>query len=438
MIPVSERVALLHTSTFFSGLDEPALTALAGQLTERVFEAGQTLFYEDDAGEACFIVVSGRVHVVKQVDATQEVVLDERGPGALIGEVAVFGGQRRMATIRALERTVTLELTRSRLDAVIAAHPQLTNQIIQTLHGYLQRVLAQLTRLERQVVGGGDLVQVSVGQTLGPYHLESLLGRGRMAAVYRARDVENNRWVALKVLPLQLPQRPGFLERFRREAIALSGLQHPNILPVYGFGERGGVTYIAAKVIDGGTLAERLGRPLPPSLCVYYLTQIAAALDYAHGRGLVHMDVNPNNVLVDEDETCYLADFGIAALTAQTAETSGERAMVGTPAYISPEQARGERATPASDIYSLGVVLYEMVTGRLPFEADTPLAVAIQHIAAPPPPASQYTPDIPKAAEAVIQRALAKQPAERFPRAGGLASAWREAIDATAWASPAR
>jgi CRP-like cAMP-binding protein len=428
-VPLPERVALLQNSSFFSGLDAETLRALAEQFAERTFESGQTLFYEGDVGQACYIIVSGKVQVVKQAGPTYEVVLEERTPGALIGEVALFGGERRMATIRALEPTLTLELTRPHLDAVIAAHPQLLNQVVKTLHRYLQHVSAQVARLEKQVLGGGDLAPVTVGQRLGHYQLDSVLGQGGMATVFRARDTVHQRWVALKTLSPRVSQRPGFLELFRREAIALSDLQHPHILPVYAYGERGGVTYIVMKLITGGTLAARLGQPLPLPMCEHFLSQIAAALDYAHQRGLIHRDVKPTNILIDAHSNSYLADFGIAALFESTHDQiNDEPLIIGTPAYISPEQASGDRPSPASDVYSLGVILYEMVAGRPPFESQNVSDLITAHIAKPVPSAREHAPDLPALAEAVIRRALAKHPDERFPSAGALARAWRQAI----------
>lgn len=427
-VPLAERLALLQTSSFFADLDAETLTALAEQFTERALDPGQTLFYEGEVGQACYIIVTGKVQVVKQSDPTYEVVLEERLPGALIGELALFGGERRMATIRALEPTRTLELTRPHLDAVIAAHPQLLNQVIKTLHRYLQHVSAQVSRLEKQVLGGGDLAPITVGQMLGHYQLESVLGQGGMATVFRARDTLHQRWVALKTLSPRLSQRPGFLELFRREAIALSDLQHPHILPVYAYGERGGVTYIVTKLIEGGTLATRLGQPLPLPQCAHYLAQVAAALDYAHQRGLIHRDVKPTNILVDAHNTCYLADFGIAALVASTTDqVDDEPHIVGTPTYISPEQASGDKPVPASDVYSLGVVLYEMVTGRPPFEGQSITEFLVAHMTRPVPPARDRLPDLPLLAEAVIRHALAKHPNERFPSAEALARAWRQA-----------
>lgn len=429
VVSLTERLTLLQNSSFFADLDHETLTALAEQFTERALEPGQTLFYEGEVGQACYIIVSGKVQVVKQSDPMYEVVLEERVPGALIGELALFGGERRMATIRALESTLTIELTRPHLDAVIAAHPQLLNQVIKTLHRYLQHVSAHVARLEKQVLGGGDLAPVTVGQQLGQYQLESVLGQGGMSTVFRARDTLHQRWVALKTLSPRLSQRPGFLDLFRREAIALSDLQHPHILPVYAYGERGGITYIVTKLIEGGTLAARLGQPLPLAQCEHYLAHVAAALDCAHQRGLIHRDVKPTNILVDAHNNCYLADFGIAALVASAHdEVEDTPHIIGTPTYISPEQASGDKPLPASDVYSLGVVLYEMVTGRPPFEGPSMTDFLVAHMTRPVPPARERRPDLPLLAEAVIRHALAKHPNERFPSAGALARAWRQAI----------
>jgi serine/threonine-protein kinase len=238
--------------------------------------------------------------------------------------------------------------------------------------------------------------------------------------------------VALKVLSPQLSQPEGFLDRFRREAVVFSGLSHEHILPVYGFGERGGVTYIVTKLISSGTLADRLTQPLSFLWSAHYLDELASALDYAHGRGLIHRDVKPRNVLVDAGEWCYLADFGIAALAAAAGDAPSaptvEHLPVGTPAYLAPERVRGEPPTQSGDTYSLAVVLFEMVTGRLPFQGETAWQTATAHAHGPIPSARRHNPDLPRAADLVLRRALAKMPEERFASAGELAAAWREAL----------
>jgi eukaryotic-like serine/threonine-protein kinase len=274
------------------------------------------------------------------------------------------------------------------------------------------------------------------GQTFGSYRLEELLGRGGMGEVYSARHLRlTNRHAAVKVLPSSLATEPDFLRRFEQEAISAASLDHPNILPVWDYGEQDGQPYLAMPLVTGGSLKELLEQHGSLSLAdaERYLTPIADALDYAHERGIIHRDVKPANILLRDDGRPLLADFGIAkAIEAgQTQGLTRAGTGVGTPEYMAPEQIEG-RAERRSDLYSLGVVLYEMLTGRVPYDGATPYEIAYKQIYTPLPPISQVRAGLPPAIEQMLNKALAKDPAQRYSTGADLVAAYRAARDGNA------
>jgi serine/threonine-protein kinase len=252
------------------------------------------------------------------------------------------------------------------------------------------------------------------GKNLGRYHLLAQIGRGGMASVYRAYDPQQDRLVAIKVLSADLAGDPRFSRRFRREAELVSQLSHPNIVPVWDYGEAEGHAYLVMPFIKVGSLADRLRRKqLTLEECTRILDQVTAALDFAHSRGVVHRDIKPSNILLDGKGNALLTDFGLAQIHDASMSLTGS-AMLGTPSYISPEQARGDTVDGRADQYSLGIILFELATGVLPFDAETPMAVVIKHIQEPVPRARDVNPQVPEAIEQVILKATAKDPKHRF------------------------
>ena len=275
----------------------------------------------------------------------------------------------------------------------------------------------------------------------GRYEPLRLLGSGGMGNVYLADDRLLARQVALKLLKKHLAEDPDALARFRKEALAAASLSHPNIVRVFDAGEDelGGVPYIAMEHVPGGTLAHLLAREgrLRPGEAARIAAKIALALNEAHAKGIVHRDVKPQNVLLDEGGEPKVTDFGIA-LAASSASTALTRTamIVGTARYLSPEQAQGDVATEKSDLYSLGIVLYEMLTGRVPFDADNPVALALKHVTEHPPRPRELAPRVAPALEAATLGLLSKRPADR-PRNAAVASRMLSEAAARAEASPA-
>jgi ligand-binding sensor domain-containing protein/tRNA A-37 threonylcarbamoyl transferase component Bud32 len=270
---------------------------------------------------------------------------------------------------------------------------------------------------------------VQPGQNLGPYRIISQVGQGGMATVYKAYHAAMDRYVAVKVLPKQLAESAEFSGRFQQEARTIANLEHPHILPVHDYGESEGVTYLVMRFLDAGTLKDRLQTGSPSLAEVDRLfSQLADALAYAHDHGVVHRDLKPSNALVDARGNLFLTDFGIAKLLAGSSQFTSTGAMIGTPAYMSPEQAQGLAVDQRSDIYSLGIILYEMVTGRVPYEAETPLAVVLKHLQEPLPLPSAVRAGVSPAIERVILRALAKEPADRFATVAEFQAAWKQAF----------
>ena len=267
------------------------------------------------------------------------------------------------------------------------------------------------------------------GQLIGGrYELGRQLGAGGMARVYLGHDRLLDRQVAVKVLSEPYASDPQFVERFRREASAAAGLNHPNIVAVYDRGEADGSYYIVMEYLAGPDLKQVIrGRaPLPPGQAIDYAQQILAALGAAHRRDVVHRDVKPQNVLVAEDGRLKVTDFGIARAGAQSDMTEAG-SVIGTAQYLSPEQARGDEVTAASDCYAVGIVLYEMLTGRVPFDGDRPVAVAMKQISDTPVPPRVVEPDVPPELDAIVMRALAKRPSERYRTAEELSQALADA-----------
>ncbi|HTP09237.1 MAG TPA: protein kinase, partial [Anaerolineae bacterium] len=267
-----------------------------------------------------------------------------------------------------------------------------------------------------------------VGTTVGQYHIVEAIGHGGMAVVYKAQQPALDRFVALKVLLPHQAGTPEFRERFTREARAIAQLNHPNILPVMDYGQSGDLAYLVMKYVAGGTLADRLKHPIDLATTARLIAQIAAALDHAHQRSILHRDVKPSNVLLDEGEWVQLADFGLAKMLAGEEDLTISGLSLGTPAYLSPEQGQGLPCDRHADIYSLGVIVYEMVTGRLPFTAETPMGVIVKHIYDQPPPPRVLNPQLPEPLEAVVLKALAKSIDQRFHSAGELAAALQRVI----------
>jgi eukaryotic-like serine/threonine-protein kinase len=266
------------------------------------------------------------------------------------------------------------------------------------------------------------------GKMLGAYRVISQVGAGGMATIYKAYQSSMDRTVALKVLPEYYAQEPQFIERFYQEARTIAKLEHPNILPVYDFGEQGGITYLVMRFLDGGTLQELMDKQhIGLHQTADILVQVCAALDYAHRKGIIHRDVKPSNVLIDREGAVYLSDFGIAKVLEGSSRLTQTGVALGTPAYMSPEQCMGTQVDQRSDIYSLGVILYEMAVGYVPFRADTPMAVLFAHVHEPLPLPQSINPAVPDAMQNVILKALAKKADDRYQTAAEMGAALRRA-----------
>lgn len=266
-----------------------------------------------------------------------------------------------------------------------------------------------------------------VGETIGGYRLATQIGSGALATVYKAYQPDLKRWVAIKVL--QYRDKNALL-RFQREAQAIANLRHRNILIVYNYGEENEWPYIVMEYIEGGTLADRLtGKPMDWVRAIDLTIPITEALGYAHEQGIIHRDVKPSNILMAQEDWPLLADFGLIKLKdAKHKGLTGPGASMGTPFYVAPEQARGQTIDHRADIYSLGVILYEMITGRLPFDYQNPNKVLLAHISEPVPPPRQFNPDCPPILEKIILTAMQKSPDQRYKNMQAMKDALKEAL----------
>jgi serine/threonine protein kinase len=263
------------------------------------------------------------------------------------------------------------------------------------------------------------MLNTLIGQKIGQYEIVGKIGEGGMATIYKAYQPSVSRYVAVKVLPEEFAEDPKSVERFEQEVKAIARLEHPNILPVHDSGTQDRFYYMVMRYVEGGTLADLMDEysVLPCNQAIEITMNIAKALSYAHSKGVIHRDIKPSNILIDQHGGVSLTDFGIAKMLNQDIRLTRTGLVMGTPDYMSPEQAQDQAIDGRSDIYSLAVVLYEMITGYPPYMGETPMSVAIKHVNDPVPSPRTVNPDIPEAVEQIIFKAMAKNPTERFQTA---------------------
>ncbi|UCF61956.1 MAG: protein kinase [Anaerolineaceae bacterium] len=269
------------------------------------------------------------------------------------------------------------------------------------------------------------------GENVGAYQIIEQLGQGGMATVFKAYHPALDRYVAIKALHPAFMEEEGFLARFQREAKVVARLDHPNIVPIYDYAEHEGRPYLVMKYVEGETLKARLSRgSLSNSELLDIVEAVGKALSFAHGQGILHRDIKPSNVLLCNDGSIYLADFGLARIAELGASTLSGDMLMGTPHYISPEQARGESdLDERTDVYSFGVVLYELIVGRVPFDSDTPFSIIHDHIYTPLPLPTEINPQVPENIQNFLLKALFKDKEDRFATVGEMVSVFRKAIE---------
>jgi serine/threonine-protein kinase len=265
-------------------------------------------------------------------------------------------------------------------------------------------------------------------ESIGRYEVVEELGQGGMSLVYKAFDPVFQREVAVKVLTVELLQAPTFRDRFKREALIIARLEHAAIVPIYDVGEQEGQPFMVMRLMEGGSLSSKLKRgPLSLGQVIHIFNRLAPAIDKAHKQGVIHRDIKPDNILFDTEDNAYLSDFGIVKLSEETTHLTRTGGIIGTPTYMSPEQARGDANIGSrSDIYALGAVLYEMLTGQMPYKADTPMGVLVKHITEPVPNILEVSPELPQRIALINERAMAKEPENRFETATEMLEALKD------------
>src|SRR3954447_8090548 len=284
------------------------------------------------------------------------------------------------------------------------------------------------------------MAQLAPGTIVGGYRIESVAGRGGMGVVYRATQLRLNRTVALKVIADELAEDSGFRERFDHESEIAASIDHPNILPVYEAGDHDGMLYLSMRFVEGTDLKALIraqGR-LPAARATHILAQVADALDAAHARGLVHRDIKPANILIGSGDRTFLTDFGLTKHAESVSGLTKTGTWVGTADYVAPEQVQGQHVDARTDVYSLGCVLFETLTGEIPYPRPTEIAKIYAHLQEEPPAVDWAALGVPAAMDAVVRRALAKDPAARYQSAGDLGRAAQAAAEQRSVAEPER